>query len=163
MYGSMSLELPFPRLWAGDRLVPKTWHHSIQEVLFPSHHGPFPAQYHSAWPHHSSLSSPLHPSPALMGSCEQRGGGVRAALGSQQPCHYSFARRFSLRSVLYPSHTRDRGLKQINKQRCTATCLLGSARLEASGSHCREWRVVASPEPFGGRLSSYPSHLRPQQ
>lgn len=44
-----------------------------------------------------------------------------------------------------------------------ATCLLGSARLEASGSHSREWRVVASPEPFGGRLSSYPSHLRPQQ
>lgn len=128
MYGSMSLELPFPRLWAGDRLVPKTWHHSTQEVLFPSHHGPFPAQYDSAWPHHSSLSSPLLPSPALMGSCEQRGGGVGAALGSQQPCQYSFARRFSLRSLLYPSHTRGRGLEQINEQRCSSHLPLGLSK-----------------------------------
>lgn len=163
MYGSMSLELPFPRLWAGDRLVPKTWHHSTQEVLFPSHHGPFPAQYDSAWPHHSSLSSPLLPSPALMGSCEQRGGGVGAALGSQQPCQYSFARRFSLLPCSTPATPEAEDWNKSMSNAAAATCLLGSARLEASGSHSREWRVVASPELFGGRLSSYPSHLRPQQ
>lgn len=59
---------------------------------------------------------PFIPHLLSWGAVSKREERVRAALGSQQPCQYGSAWRFRLHSLLYPSHTRDRGLKQSNEQ-----------------------------------------------
>lgn len=109
--GSLSLELPFPRLWAGDRLVTafrNSCSHLIMVLSLLSITVPGPTILPCLLPFFPHLLS--------WGAVSKGEQGVRAALGSQQPCQYGSARRFSLHSLLYPSHARDRGLMQSNEQ-----------------------------------------------
>lgn len=112
------------------------------------------------------LPSRLLPSPALRGSCEQWGGGGQGSTGTAaaMPARFCLEVQFTFLALPRPCQSPE------DRSKAASNVAAGDNHwprgLGESGSSQKPQpsaaRAAASPEPFGGRLSSCPSHLRPQ-